>query len=268
MTGTEKFVLEHGYSVLLVWVFVEQIGLPVPAIPVLLTAGVLSARGHMSAPMSILLAVVGALIADFSWYQIGRRKGMKVLKFLCRISLEPDSCVRQTKMSFSKHGRQSILLAKFVPGLSAASTPLAGVFQIPVGKFLFLDAVGSFLWSGTFVALGFVFNKQISTLTLILARFGGSMAAVVIVGICVYVGAKFINRRRFIRTLRMARIEPEELKQMLDEKQDVVIVDLRHGLEFEAEPESIVGALRLSPDELEETHSLIPRDRDVILYCS
>ena len=268
MTGTEKFVMQHGYSVLFLWVFCEQIGLPIPAIPVLLAAGVLSTSGHMSAALSILLAVMGALIADLAWYELGRRKGMKVLKFLCRISLEPDSCVRQTKLSFSKHGRQSLLLAKFVPGLSTAATPLAGVFQIPILRFLLLDATGSVLWAGTYVALGIVFSKQISTLTAILTHFGGSVFAVVVTAIAVYAGIKFLNRQRFMRTLRMARIEPEELKQMLDEGQDVVIVDLRHGLEFEAEPESIIGALRLSPDELEETHSHIPRDRDVILYCT
>ncbi len=268
MTGTEKFVMQHGYSVLFLWVLAEQMGLPIPSLPILLAAGVLATTGHMSAPISILVAVFGAMISDSAWYEVGRRKGMKVLKFLCRISLEPDSCVRQTKTTFSKHGRESLLLAKFVPGLSTAATPMAGIFQIPVAQFLFLDFVGSFLWAGTFIALGVVFSKQFSTLTAVLTRFGGSILAVVIIGMSAYVAWKFFNRQRFIRTLRMARIEPEELKQMLAEGQDVVIVDLRHQLEFEAEPESIVGALRLSPDELEEHQARIPRDRDVILYCT
>jgi membrane protein DedA with SNARE-associated domain len=268
MNGTEKFLIQHGYSVLFLWVLVEQMGLPIPSLPMLLAAGVLSKTGHMSAAGSILLAVVASLMADLGWFELGRLKGMRVLKFLCRISLEPDSCVRQTKLAFSNHGRQSLLLAKFVPGLGTAAIPMAGVFQIPLRDFVLLDVTGSFLWAGTYVALGIVFSKQISTVTAVLTRFGGSAFGLIITGIVVYIVAKFINRRLFMRTLRMARIEPEELKQMLDEGQEVVIVDLRHNLEFEAEPQSIIGALRLSPDELEEKHSQIPRDRDVVLYCT
>src|SRR5438270_4454169 len=268
MTGSEQFVMRHGYSVLFIWVFAEQIGLPIPSVPILLAAGVLAATGKMNAPLSIALAVVGSLVADFAWYELGRRKGMKVLKLLCRISLEPDSCVRQTKLAFSKHGRESLLLAKFVPGLSTAATPLAGIFHVPVANFILLDGLGSFLWAGTFVALGMVFNKQISIVTGALERFGGSVLLLMIVALAAYIAAKFINRQRFIRTLRMARIEPEELKQMMDEGKAVFIVDLRHNLEFEAEPQSIAGALRLSPDELEEKHTQIPRDVDVILYCT
>lgn len=260
--------MRHGYSVLFSWVLAEQMGLPIPSIPILLAAGVLSKSGHMNAAESVLIAMVASLIADLGWFELGRLKGMRVLKFLCRISLEPDSCVRQTELAFSNHGRQSLLLAKFVPGLGTAAIPMAGVFHIPLRDFVLLDASGSFLWAGTYIALGIVFSKQISTLTAMLTRFGGSAAGLVIAGITLYIGAKFINRRVFMRTLRMARIEPEELKQMLDEGQEVVIVDLRHNLEFEAEPQSIIGALRLSPDELEEKHDQIPRDHDVILYCT
>jgi len=268
MTGTEQFVTRHGYLVLFFWVFAEQLGLPIPSIPILLAAGVLASTGRMSASGSILLAIVASLAADFAWYELGRQKGIKVLKFLCRVSLEPDSCVSRTKSAFSKHARQSLLLAKFVPGLSTAATPLAGVLHIPIREFLVFDGAGALLWAGTFVIIGFGFSKQIEVVAAILARFGGSVFAVVAIAIVIYIGGKFLNRRRFMKTLRMARIEPEELKQMMDEGQQVFVVDLRHNVEFEAEPESIVGALRLSPDDLAEKHDMIPRDRDVILYCT
>ena len=137
-----------------------------------------------------------------------------------------------------------------------------------VKEFLLVDGAGSLLWAGTFVTLGYAFSKQIEVVTALLARFGTSIFVVVATGILVYIAMKFLNRRRFMRTLRMARIEPEELKQMMDEGQQVFVVDLRHNVEFEAEPESIVGALRLSPDELGVKHDQIPRDRDVILYCT
>jgi membrane protein DedA with SNARE-associated domain len=268
MTGTDRFVTQHGYLVLFFWVFAEQLGLPIPSIPILLAAGVLASTGRMSATGSILLAIVASLLADFAWYEVGRYKGIKVLKFLCRVSLEPDSCVSRTKSAFSKHARQSLVLAKFVPGLSTAATPLAGVLHMPVREFLLFDGAGSLLWAGGFVIVGYAFSKQIEVVTALLARFGGSVFVVVAIAIAVYVGGKFLNRRRFMKTLRMARIEPEELKQMMDEGQQVFVIDLRHNVEFEAEPESIVGALRLSPDELQEKHEQLPRDRDVILYCT
>src|SRR4051812_27071063 len=230
MTGTEQFVTRHGYLVLFCWVFAEQLGLPIPSIPILLAAGVLASTGRMSATASIVLAVVASVAADSAWYELGRRKGVKVLKFLCRVSLEPDSCVRQTKSAFSKHARQSLLLAKFVPGLSTAATPLAGVLHIPLREFLIFDGAGSLLWAGSFVIMGYAFSKQIELVTAILTRFGGSVFAVVTIAIAIYIGGKFVNRHRFMKTLRMARIEPEELKQMMDEGQQVFVVDLRHNV--------------------------------------
>ena len=142
------FVTRHTYIVLFVWVLLEQAGLPVPSLPILLVAGSMAVAGHMSISMALLTAVVAAVIGDYGWYELGRRRGIKVLAFLCKMSIEPDSCVRQTESAFAKQGLRSLVLAKFVPGLSTAAPPLAGVFKLPVGRFLLFDSLGSLLWAG------------------------------------------------------------------------------------------------------------------------
>lgn len=263
-----QFVSDHGYSVLFFWVLAEQAGFPIPAVPVLLAAGALSATGHISLPLAVLVTMVAAIGADLAWYEIGRRKGMKVLNFLCRVSLEPDSCVRQTELAFFNQGMRSLLIAKFVPGLNTAAPPLAGIFKTPVGRFLLFDSLGTLLWAGTFLALGRIFSEQLEAVTQRVLEFGASAVQVVVALLALYVLFKWIKRQLFLRELRVSRLAVDDLKKMLDAGETVAIVDLRHPFDFESKPHSIVGALRMSPEEIEHKHDQIPRDRDVILYCT
>src|SRR5579863_1422233 len=161
MHGTLEFLLHHGYVVLLAWVFLEQIGLPVPSIPILLAAGALAGTHHMNLLAALVTAVFACAIADTIWFQLGRIKGIKILQLLCKISLEPDSCVRRTEGIFAKEGSRSLLLAKFLPGLSTVAPPLAGIFHMRLRRFLLFDAIGSALWAGTFLGIGFVFSSEI-----------------------------------------------------------------------------------------------------------
>lgn len=263
-----QFVSQYGYSVLFLWVLAEQIGFPIPAIPVLLAAGALSATGRMSIGLALLVTLIAATAADTMWFEIGRRKGMKVLSFLCRVSLEPDSCVRQTELAFSNQGMRALLIAKFVPGLNTAAPPLAGIFKTPLWRFLLFDAMGTLLWAATFLALGRIFSTQIEAITKRVLEFGASALQLVVALVALYVLFKWVKRQLFLRELRIMRLEPDELKKMMDAGNDVFVVDLRHAFDFDSEPHSIVGALRLSPEEIEHKHDLIPRDRDIILYCT
>src|SRR3954468_5095916 len=154
MDNNLQFVSHHGYSVLFLWVLAEQAGLPIPSLPILLATGAMAANGELSFTLILTIALVATLIADMGWYELGRHKGMRVLNFLCKMSLEPDSCVRQTELAFSKQGLRSLLISKFVPGLSTAAPPLAGVFGLSRWRFLAYDAVGSLTWIGLFVGLG------------------------------------------------------------------------------------------------------------------
>jgi len=253
---------------LFAWVAAEQIGFPVPAIPLLLAAGALAGAGKLNLELVIGTAVLASILSDMAWYEVGRRKGMKVLNLLCRMSLEPDSCVRRTEDIFASHGVRSLLVAKFVPGLTTAAPPLAGIFRMRRSRFVFFDAVGAAIWAGAFAGLGWLFSDRLERLAVQAARLGTWVLVILLTSLAAYVLWKYVHRQLFLRRLRIARITPEELKQKLDAGEDVMIVDLRHSMDFEAEPHVIPGAMRVSADDLEGRHHEIPRDRDVILYCT
>ena len=122
MNEAVEFLIQHGYILLFAWVLIEQIGLPVPAVPLLIAAGALAGSGKINLASAMGSAIIAALLADVFWYHVGRYRGGRVLKLLCRISLEPDSCVRWTEDVFARHGAHSLLIAEFVPGLNTAQT--------------------------------------------------------------------------------------------------------------------------------------------------
>lgn len=268
MHRTVEFLLHHGYVVLLAWVFAEQTGVPVPSIPLLLAAGALAGSHQLNLFASLFIVTFAAVSADSLWYQLGRRKGIKVLQFLCKITIEPDSCVRRTEGVFSRQGARSLILAKFLPGLSTVAPPLAGIFHMRPRRFLLFDAAGSFLWASTFLGLGYVFSGQIERIAEHAASLGGWLVVILVGALASYLGYKFVARKRFLRELRIARITVEELKSKLDAGEDLAIVDLRHSMDFEADPETIPGAFRVDAKELEEKNELLPRDREIILYCT
>jgi membrane protein DedA with SNARE-associated domain len=222
----------------------------------------------MSFFASLFYAMLAALAADTLWYQLGRRRGIKVLQFLCKISLEPDSCVRRTEGVFAKQGARSLLLAKFLPGLGTVAPPLAGIFHMRARRFLLFDGLGSMLWAGTFLGLGYIFSGQIERIAEHLASLGGWLLVLIVAALAAYISYKFIARQRFLRELRIARITVDELKEKIDAGEELVIVDLRHSMDFEADPETIPGAFRMDAKELEERNDRLPRDREVILYCT
>lgn len=268
MRETFEFLMQHGYTVLFVAVLAEQIGLPLPALPILLAAGALAGAQLLNLPLVIALASLAAVLADLFWYELGRRRGSKVLRFLCRISLEPDSCVRQTEETFARHGARSLLVAKFIPGLNTVAPPLAGVFRMRLPRFLLFDLVGAALWAGTFSGLGLLFSDELERLAGAALKLGTWLIVILVASLVAYIAWKYVQRQRFIRQLRIDRITPDELKQKLDAGEEVVVVDLRHSLDFEGEPMIIPGALQLSPEQLEQRHHEIPRERDIVLYCT
>ena len=268
MNETVRFLLRHGYTVVFLWVFAEQIGLPLPSSPLLLAAGALAGRGRLSLGVAVGLAIIAALASDVLWYELGRRRGIKVLQTLCRISLEPDSCVRRTENAFARHGARSLLVAKFVPGLNTAAPPLAGIIRMRPARFFLFDLLGTAIWVGVFVGLGYLFSDQLERVADRALALGTGLLVLLLGSLGGYLTWKYFKRRRFLRELRIARITPEELKRRLDSGEEVVVVDLRHSLDFEAEPQTIPGAYHLEASELEARQGEIPADREVVLYCS
>ena len=266
MNETAGFVVHHGYSLLFVWLLLEQGALPLPSIPLLLACGALSRSGQLNPVLVIASGLAGCLVADNLWFQLGRARGARILSSLCRISLEPDSCVRQTENSFQKYGLRSLLVSKFVPGLNALAAPMAGSSGATLARFLWFDTLGALLWMFAYCGLGYAFSDQIETVGRYAMRMGSGLLAVVIGLLLTWILWKFVQRRRFLRKLAVGRITPEELRGKLDRGEDLTIIDLRHA--HQPDVASLPGAIRVSIDELDARHTAIPRDRDVVLFCS
>ncbi|MCI0533869.1 MAG: VTT domain-containing protein [Verrucomicrobia subdivision 3 bacterium] len=268
MSETLDFLTRYGPLVLFLAVFIEQMGIPLPAAPWLLAAGVLAGAGKMSVMSALAAATVGALLADLIWFYLGQRYGRRVLKLICRISLEQDSCVRRTEDVFERYGMSGVIAAKFIPGLSTITAPLAGRTGVSLVRFFFFDGLGSLLYASCFVLGGVLFSDQLEQILSTLDDLGHGALALVIALVALYIGYKYYQRRRLLIELRMERITVDELYRKLEAGEKLFILDLRHRAELEQEPLLIRGALHITADELKFRHEEIPRDCDVILYCS
>jgi len=261
------FLIKHGYAVLFLWVLAETIGLPLPSAPLFIAAGALAGMGHMYLPICIGLGVLAALLSDVLWYHMGRRDGRRILSWLCRISLTPDFCVRRTELLFARYGERTLLVTKFVPGLSAVTTPFAGIIRMRLSRFLLFDILGATIWVGSFTGFGYMFSEQLDYVLIYALRFGNTLFIILAGALTIYLLRKYSLRRRFLRQLFDARITPVQLKQKLDAGEDILILDVRHSLDIEADPYSIPGALRLPLESLTH-HPDVPLGREVVLYCT
>ena len=262
------FLLVYGYLLLFAWVLVEQIGIPLPATPIVLAAGALSAEGQLSFTLALLVGVVASLTADCTWFLIGRRYGHHVLRILCKLSLEPTTCVRKTQDSFGRRREVTLMIAKFVPGLATLAPPVAGENGMGFARFLFFDGIGAALWVGALLVAGRFFGDLLKRDTSLLDWTGRFSGALILIGVIVFLVGRLIRRRMILKDLAAARLEPEELKRQLDEGEPVFIIDLRHPLEILPDPFTLPGALHFSPEALASRHGEIPRDRDVVLFCT
>ena len=261
-------LLVYGYLLIFAWVLVEQLGLPLPSVPVLLAAGALSAQRQISFPLALGVGVAAALTADSVWFFIGRRQGHRVLRLLCKLSLEPTTCVRRTQDSFGRRGGTMLMFAKFVPGLSTLAPPVAGQNGMGFGAFLLYDGIGAVSWVGVAMACGRFFGDLLKRNPSVLDWVGRFSGALLILGVIAFFIGRLIRRRIVLKNLVASRLEPEELKRQLDAGEQVCIIDLRHPLELVPDPYTLPGAVHFSPDAITARHLEIPRDRDVVLYCT
>lgn len=263
-----QFLIEYGYLVLFIFIFLDQVGLPLPSIAVILAAGALSGTGEMSAYMVILLTVLACIPADLLWFYLGKTRGGKVLGLLCSISLEPDYCVRKTETSFERLGSFSLVIAKFIPGLQTIAPPMAGLIQMPTIRFLALDIFGATLWASVLTFIGYWFSAELTGIATRFSELGVSAAIIVIGLFATFLGFKLVQRQLFLRSLRMRMLLPVEVNQKLNAGEALYIIDLRHRMDFNALPYALPGAVRVPMEKIAEHHQLIPRDKDIVLYCS
>ena len=268
MNDLITFLIQHGYTVLFFWVLAETLGLPIPSVPLLITVGALAGGGQMSLIVGIGIGVFAAFLGDFFWFFLGRQLGGRVLSQICRISLEPDSCVRRTENIFARFGARSLLVTKFFPGLGAVSTPLAGTTGMSVVRFFFFDGIGILLWVGSYILLGYVFSRELDRALDYALGMGRTLGLLVAGALSIYILRRYAMRRRFLRQLSVARITPEELKRKLDAGENVMVIDIRHALDFEADPATIPGALRIPFETMEEQPPAVPANREIVVYCT
>jgi membrane protein DedA with SNARE-associated domain len=261
-------LFRHGYLFLFVYVVAVQIGVPIPADPLLLVMGALVGDHRYSFLKSLTTAVLACLTGDCLWYQFGRLKGRSVLGLLCKLTLEPDTCVRKTESMFAKRGARTLLFSKFIPGTSLLSTALAGVTKMPPWRFVLADTAGCTLWASAYLLVGLIFHHQVDEVVLWLGLFGHRAGVVAISLIALYIAFKYFQRWRFFRELRVNRITPQAARELLDSGHPVTIVDLRHPAEVEREGVKIAGAMVVRPDEVRLRSNEIPQDHDIILYCT
>ena len=268
MNEVLHFTARYGLLLLFAVVFIEQLGAPLPSPPFLLAAGGLAGVGKMNPLLALLVATLGSVLADSIWFYLGRVRGSRLLRLLCRISLEPDTCVMRTENIFVRYGVRGVLFAKFIPGLGTVMPPLAGMYGVSIRRFLAFDGLGAMLYTGCFLLLGVLFSSQLQRVADALDQLG--KGALVLLGglFAAYIAFKYIQRQRVLRKLRIARITAEELRQRQEVGGDVFIVDLRSPMAVQSDPYRIPGARHLLLDDVEKWVPNIPRDQEVVLYCS
>lgn len=262
--------VEHGLLAVLLVVLLEQLGAPLPSLPFLLLAGAQSAQGGPSAAKAVAVAALAAMLANSLWFLAGRRLGRRVLTMLCRISISPDTCVRQNELSFARRGAATLVIAKFVPGLSILAPPLAGALGMPARSFVFFNFSGAVLWAGTGIVAGLIFRQEIDALMLLLGRLGhlALMAAGVALGL--YLLWRLWRRWHVRRELsRFEKVVPDQLAAMLAQGLDVLVVDVRAPSLDGPQPARIPGARQLDLSRL-GSDSIVdwPLTAELFTYCA
>jgi membrane protein DedA with SNARE-associated domain/rhodanese-related sulfurtransferase len=261
--------LIHTYGVLIVFgtVLLEQIGLPIPAFPVLIIAGALAIDGGANGPLFLAASIAACLISDFFWFRAGRFYGKRILRLLCKISLSPDSCVSQTEDNFSRWGAKSLVVAKFIPGFNTIAPPLAGAMGTSTQRFLWLSAAGGLLWSGVGMGLGAWFHDSVDDVIGWFETLGSTALMVVGAVLALFVLLKYIERRRNLGAAELPRIDVDELKALLEAGHDPLIVDARSVTARQLE-EGIPGALIYGAEAPERLMATLDRDRHIVVYCN
>ena len=249
-------------------VLANQLGLPVPVIPTLIVAGAWAAQGTISPVALFAGAILACVAADSVWFLAGRVYGGGVMKLLCRISLTPDSCVSDTQSRFERWGSNALLVAKFVPGLALIAPPLAGATKMGWLRFLVFSALGSAAWVGVTISCGMLFRRQIEQVMPHVAEFGAAAVSVIGALLVAYIGYKWWERRRFYAVLRMARIDVQELYGMMSKTPAPLIVDVRSPTALTLDSRRIPGALNVPLLQVEQHLKDLPRDREIVAYCT
>lgn len=261
-------ILQFGLALIFANVLAERIGLPLPAMPTLILAGALVADGQFSALEVFSAALAACVIGDTLWYAAGVYYGRRVVSLLCKISVSPDSCVRQTESRFADWGRLTLVIAKFIPGLSTVVRPLAGTMRLGWAQFELFNGLGAALWVAVSVLAGIAFHDQINLLLTVLRDFGAIAGVMLLSLLAVFIGVKWWQRRRFAKMLQVARITASDLRRLMEGQPPPVVVDVRSAVTREIDGRRIPGARVVVLGDLAKQVEQFPTDRELVFYCS
>ena len=263
-----EFLTQHGYWVIFLWMFADQAALPLPSAPLLIGCGALAATGGLDLGACIALATLATLLADLMWFELGKRRGAQAISFVCRLSLEPESCVTTTRNAFGRFGPTTLVIAKYLPGVQTLAPASAGFVGAPRLGFLALDLIGTLLYVVPLSLGGYYFQPQISSLVTWLGDFFGDLGTIALLIACVYAAFKAWQWAVFLRGHRLRRITPEQLHQRRQNGETLTIIDLRQRLDYQLQPAMIEGALRIPITDINRRREEIPNRFDVVLVCT
>lgn len=262
MDALIQLIEHYGLLVVFLAVLIDQGGVPLPAYPPILVASALAVRDHEPLWPIVLVATVAALLADWLWYLGGRRYGSRLVRWMCRLSLSPDSCVGTTNDIYSRWGEHSLIVAKFIPGFAAIATTVAGQTGTRTLRFLVFDGLGALIWATVAVALGAIFHSALNDVIAQLEAYGSAGLIVVLALVAIFVAWKVWKRQAFLRAIRMARISAHDLHALFERGEAPLVLDVRTAAQREASG-WIPGALFVA-----EPASLDVADRhEVVVYC-
>ena len=261
-------LIAHGALIVFVITLAARVGAPVPAAPLLVLAGGVSMAGQMSLVACLVASVVANVLGDAVWYQAGRWRGHRVMKLLCKISLSPDTCVRQSEGILSRWGGSSLIAAKFLPGVSVVAAPMAGALGMSWRRFLAYDTGAGLIWTLAFLAVGVIFAGQIVVVLDVMTEFGTIAAVAIAIALATMITWRYLRRRWMLSDRYAPRIAVHELRELIDRGESPIVIDVRSPVAAQQDARRLPGAIVATLAELPATALGLPRDRQVVLYCS
>ena len=262
-------ISHHGYLLVFLIVFAEAAGLPVPA-AIALIAGGAAAAAHILNPALVLACAIAAMmLGDTLLFILGRYTGWALLGFLCRLSLNPETCILRSAESFYKRGRITLVFAKFIPGINTMAPPLAGSMKMKPAQFLRLDCAGTCLYVLAYAGVGFLFRDFVAKITHGLQSAGHVVSEVVLVAIVAFIVYRIVQYHRHRISDVVPRIQVEDLANLLlTAEKEIVLVDVRSHGYYDPGAARIAGSIRLEPNQLSEELKTLPKDKDIYVYCT
>jgi membrane protein DedA with SNARE-associated domain len=270
MSDFLSLIAHHGYVIIFFSVFLEAIGLPVPAALALVAGGASAASGVLRAPAALLIAVVGMLLGDSLLYVLGSHTGWGLLGFLCKVSANPETCILRSAESFYKRGRVTLLIAKFIPGVNTMAPPLAGSMKMPFGQFLGLDIVGASLYAVAYGVVGFLFHDFVRVITRGFQVAGHATEIVVILALIAFIAHRvwLYRKHRVYRIVPRVQVTELAKKLQAEEPGRILLVDVRSHGYYDSGAARIRGSIRIEPNNLSQEIEKLPKDKDIYLYCT